>query len=208
MANTYSSLTYHFVFSTKNREPWLVQDIESRVWSYIGGIARAHDMQALQVGGIEDHIHALVIAPATIAPCQIAQYLKGGSSSWIHNEFPQLKLFGWQDGYGAFSVSRSSLPNVIRYIQNQREQHRNQTFQDEYRELLRTHGVDYRRAIRLGLVRKSLTRRRFVVGTSSRPSKAGLKSDRRYASAPSYKLTLIHQISKLRDFGYNRSAFI
>jgi REP-associated tyrosine transposase len=143
MANTYSSLNYHFVFSTKNREPWLVQDIESRIWSYIGGIARQHNMSALQIGGIEDHIHALILAPPTIAPCQIAQYLKGASSVWIHDEFPQLKGFGWQDGYGAFSVSKSNLPEVVSYIQNQREHHRTRSFQDEYRELLKLHRVDF-----------------------------------------------------------------
>jgi len=143
MANTYSSLNYHFVFSTKNCEPWLVRDIESRVWSYIGGIARAHNMKALQVGGIEDHIHALVMAPPTVAPCQIAQYLKGCSSSWIHDEFPQLRNFGWQDGYGAFSISNSRIPEVVRYIQNQREHHRTKTFQEEYREFLRSNGIEF-----------------------------------------------------------------
>jgi putative transposase len=77
MANTYTSLHYHVVFSTKNRVPCLTADIEQRVWEYIGGIARAHRMTALQVGGFDDHIHALVAAPATIAPSKIAQYLKG-----------------------------------------------------------------------------------------------------------------------------------
>jgi REP element-mobilizing transposase RayT len=143
MANTYSSLNYHLVFSTKNREPWLVQDIESRVWSYIGGVARKHNMKALQVGGIEDHIHALIMAPPTIAPCEIAQYLKGVSSAWIDDEFPQLKNFSWQDGYGAFSVSKLNIPDVIRYIQNQREHHRTKTFQEEYREFLRTNGIEF-----------------------------------------------------------------
>jgi len=80
MANTYTSLHYHFIFSTKNREPWLTPDSEQRIWAFIGGVARAHNMTALQIGGVEDHIHALVTAPATIAPSQIAQYLKGDSS--------------------------------------------------------------------------------------------------------------------------------
>lgn len=120
-----------------------MQDIESRIWSYIGGIARAHSMKALQVGGIEDHIHALIMAPPIIAPCQIAQYLKGASSAWIHDEFPQLKNFSWQDGYGAFSVSKSNIPDVIRYIQNQREHHRTKTFQEEYREFLRANGIEF-----------------------------------------------------------------
>ena len=80
MANTYTSLHYHFTFSTKNREPWIVAEIENRVWAYVGGIARHHKMIALQVGGIEDHIDALVMAPPTHSPSQIAQYLEGESS--------------------------------------------------------------------------------------------------------------------------------
>ena len=80
MANTYTSLHYHIIFSTKDREAWLTRDIEQRIWAFIGGIARAHRMTALQIGGVEDHIHALITARATIAPAQIAQYLKGDSS--------------------------------------------------------------------------------------------------------------------------------
>jgi REP element-mobilizing transposase RayT len=100
-------------------------------------------MMALQVGGIEDHIHALVTAPATLAPSQIAQFLKGDSSKWIHDEFPALRNFGWQDGYGAFTASKSNLPAIVRYIQTQREHHRNRTFQEEYREFLQQHGIQY-----------------------------------------------------------------
>jgi REP element-mobilizing transposase RayT len=136
MANTYTSLHYHVIFSTKNRERWLVPDIEQRVWEFIGGIARKHRMIALQVGGVDDHIHALVTAPPTIAPCQIAQFLKGDSSKWIHEEFSALRNFGWQDGYGAFTVSKSNIPEVIKYIQNQRAHHRQKTFQEEYLEFL------------------------------------------------------------------------
>jgi putative transposase len=143
MANTYSSLQYHFIFSTKNCEPWLVPATEHRIWQYIGGIARAHKMTALQIGGFDDHIHALVTAPPTIAPCQIAQYLKGDSSKWIHQEYSALRNFGWQDGYAAFTVSKSNVPDVIRYIQSQREHHRKKTFQEEYLEVLRLNGIDY-----------------------------------------------------------------
>ncbi len=143
MANTYTSLHYHVIFSTKNREPWVLPAIEQRVWKVIGGIARKHKMTALQVGGVEDHIHALVTAPPTIAPFQIAQFLKGGSSKWIHEEFPLLSQFSWQDGYGAFTVSKSNIPDVVSYIQNQREHHRKRTFQEEYLEFLRANGIEY-----------------------------------------------------------------
>jgi len=100
-------------------------------------------MTALQVGGVEDHIHALILAPPTLAPSQIAQFLKGDSSKWIHEEFSRMRAFEWQDGYGAFTVSRSQIPEVIEYIKNQRAHHRNKTFQEEYLELLQKHGVDY-----------------------------------------------------------------
>jgi REP element-mobilizing transposase RayT len=143
MANTYSSLFYHIVFSTKNRTTFIRPEIEARVWAYIGGVARKHKMTAIQVGGVEDHVHALVLAPTVLAPAEIAKYLKGDSSKWIHETFADLQDFGWQDGYGAFTVSKSNVPMVVSYIQNQRAHHQTQTFQDEYREFLQKHGVEY-----------------------------------------------------------------
>jgi REP element-mobilizing transposase RayT len=143
MANTYTSLFYHVVFSTKNRVPHIHPDIEQRVWAYIGGVARKHKMTALQVGGVEDHVHALVMAPPTIAPSQIAQFLKGDSSKWAREEFPQLRGFGWQDGYGAFTVSKSALEEVAQYIREQRRHHEKRTFQSEFIALLEKHGVEY-----------------------------------------------------------------
>ncbi len=143
MANTYTSLLYHLVFSTKNREPWLVPGIERRSWNYLGGVARAHKITPIQIGGVEDHIHALVMARPTIAVFEIAKFLKGDSSKWIHEEFANMSAFSWQDGYGGFSVSKSDVPDVVRYIQNQREHHRRKTFREEYLELLKAHGVQY-----------------------------------------------------------------
>jgi putative transposase len=143
MANTYSSLCYHIVFSTRNRIHDIKPEVEDRVWAYIGGVARKHNMVALQVGGIEDHIHALVIAPPVYAPSQIAQFLKGDSSKWIHEEFPAMRGFAWQDGYGAFTVSKSNIPEVIDYIRSQREHHRARSFQEEYLSFLKKHGIEY-----------------------------------------------------------------
>ena len=142
MANTYSNLFYHFVFSTKGRVDLIAPQIEDRVWAYIGGIARKHDMTALQVGGIENHAHALIMAKPIQSPSQIAQWLKGESSKWIHETFPELSAFAWQDGYGVFSVSKSNVPEVIEYIKNQREHHSRQSFEDEYTSILRLHGID------------------------------------------------------------------
>jgi putative transposase len=143
MANTYSSLCYHVIFSTKNRASYIKPEIEDRVWAYIGGVARKHNMMALQVGGIDDHLHALVIAPPVYSPSQIAQFLKGESSKWIHEEFSMLRGFAWQDGYGAFTVSKSNIPDVIDYIRNQREHHRQRSFQEEYLSFLKKHGIEY-----------------------------------------------------------------
>ena len=143
MANSYTSLHYRFAFSTKNRHLWIAPDIEERVWAYLGGILAKNKMKPLKIGGIEDHIHMLLGAPPTIAPAKIAQLVKGGSSAWIHEEFPQLTEFGWQDGYGAFTISKSAVPDVSAYIQNQREHHRARTYQEEFRALLERHGIEY-----------------------------------------------------------------
>ncbi|MEA2204870.1 MAG: REP-associated tyrosine transposase [Blastocatellia bacterium] len=161
MANSYTSLHYHVIFSTKNREPRILSKIENRLWEYIGGIARAHKMTALQIGGTEDHIHALVTAPSTIAPFQIAQYLKGDSSKWIHQEFEHMRDFGWQDGYGAFTVSKSKIPDVVSYIRNQREHHRKKTFQEAYLAFLHENGVEYTNDT-FGVNQSSPTRRQSV----------------------------------------------
>ena len=143
MANTYTSLFYHVTFSTKDRIHWIKREIENRVWEYAGGVARQHKMSALEIGGFPDHLHALIMAPPTISPSQIAQILKGDSSKWIHDSFQEMKMFSWQDGYGAFTVSKSKTPEVIQYIKNQREHHRHRTFQEEYLELLEKHGIQY-----------------------------------------------------------------
>ena len=85
----------------------------------------------------------MVMAPASLSPSQVAQYLKGDASKWIHQEFPGLKGFAWQDGYAAFTVSKSNLPEVIRYIESQREHHHQKSFQEEYLDFLKRHGIDY-----------------------------------------------------------------
>ena len=143
MANTYSSLFYHLVFSTKNRKPWIGPDIENRVWAYMGGVARTHGLTAVQIGGMEEHIHALTLAKSTHSPSEIAKWLKMETSKWIHMEFAQMRTFAWQDGFGAFSVSKSNVPSVIDYIKNQRAHHTKELFETEYERLMTLHGVEY-----------------------------------------------------------------
>src|SRR6202022_3363638 len=98
----------------------------------------------------------------TIAPAQIAQYLKGDSSKWIHEEFRSLRSFGWQDGYGGLPVRKSNTPDVIAYIQNQRKHHRKRTFQEEYLDFLIKNGIEYDERYLWGRFQSSLTRRRII----------------------------------------------
>jgi putative transposase len=141
MANTYTSLHFHLVFSTKNREPWIRPEIESQVWSYLGGICRAHGVKALHIGGVDDHVHLLVGLPPTIALSDWMKRLKGESSKWISGQFPELRTFAWQDGYAAFSVGQSQVDDTIRYISRQRQHHTKMTFAEEYRKFVERHGL-------------------------------------------------------------------
>jgi|SRR6516225_6565700 REP element-mobilizing transposase RayT len=143
MANTFSSLQYHLVFSTKHREPWLRSDVQERVWAYLGGIARQNGLKPLLVGGVEDHIHMLLAMPPTIAVSEAVKQVKGASSLWIKQNVSGCRGFGWQDGYGAFTLSKSQEFTVKDYIKMQREHHRVKTFHEEYQALLDRHEIDY-----------------------------------------------------------------
>ncbi|MGE3271861.1 MAG: IS200/IS605 family transposase [Chloroflexota bacterium] len=143
MPDSYACLLYHIVFSTKERQPWITQDIEQRVWSYLGAIADRQGMTPLQIGGLEDHVHVVVGIPPTLAISKAVQMLKGASSRWIRMTFSELDTFGWQDGYGAFTVSKSQLDVTIRYVKNQRARHEQMTFVAEYRVLLDRHSIPY-----------------------------------------------------------------
>jgi putative transposase len=143
MANTYTALRYHIVFSTKNREPWLLPAVESRIWEYIGGVAREHRMQSIITGGYRDHVHIIVSIPPSLAVAKAVQILKGSSSRWIHQTFPDMAAFAWQDGYGAFSVGLSQMNDTVNYIRNQQDHHHGKTFQEEYLAFLRKHEIEY-----------------------------------------------------------------
>ena len=143
MANTYTSLYYHVVFSTKKRKSLIETGIRERLWAFLGGIARENKMKALCVGGMDDHIHLLIMAPPTLSPSKMLQLVKGRSSKWIHDTFPQMQDFAWQDGYVVFTVTKSQIPDIIRYIQGQGEHHRVKTFQEEYLLFLQKHGIEY-----------------------------------------------------------------
>jgi putative transposase len=143
MANTFTSLHYHVIFSTKLREPWIARELEERLWTYLGGIARQNQLKPLWVGGMDDHIHILLGLPPTVTVSEALKTIKGGSSGWVKDHLPGCLGFGWQDGYAAFAVSKSHLDGVAEYIRKQREHHRLRTFQEEYRTFLDRHEIKY-----------------------------------------------------------------
>jgi putative transposase len=142
-AMSYISSYFHCVFSTKERRPLISPSLQERLWPYLGGIARQNQMQAIEIGGVMDHVHILLSLPSTLALAKALQLIKGGSSKWVHETFPEHRLFGWQVKYGAFSVSVSQLDKTMQYIQTQPEHHRKMTFQEEFLALLKKHRIAY-----------------------------------------------------------------
>src|SRR6266511_2407041 len=134
---SFVSCLMHCVFATKERHPWLNPELQERLWKYLAGIARENRMKAVAIGGVADHVHILVSVPSTLTIAKGMQLLKGNSSKWIHETFPSLRHFGWQDGYGAFSVSVSGVDETVRYIQNQAVHHRKISFRDEVETFLK-----------------------------------------------------------------------
>jgi len=143
MAHTYAKIYIHCVFSTKNHHKTITEDLRERLWSYMGGIARQNTISILTIGGIEDHMHLFLSFPPSISISEALQRIKGGSSHWVHTNFPFRRNFGWQEGFGAFSVSPCRVEATIDYIKGQKEHHRKRTFMEEYLELLREYGIEY-----------------------------------------------------------------
>ena len=137
MAQSLSKVILHIIFSIRNREPWLDRDVRPRMHAYLATIC--HDLGAdlVRVGGVADHVHIVTTLPRTVSQAQLVEQIKKASSKWIKALDARYRGFFCQRGYGAFSVSPSQ------YVEAQQEHHRTRTFQEEYRELLGTHGVDF-----------------------------------------------------------------
>ena len=141
MPGTYSQLLFHVVFSTKHRQPWITENIAERLYPYIGGIVRAEQGTLYDIGGIEDHVHMYLRWRPSGTISDLMRTVKARSSRWIHETYPQLADFAWQEGYAAFSVSKSQEPALKRYIDRQAEHHAKEDFKLELLRLLRAHGV-------------------------------------------------------------------
>lgn len=143
MPQSYTCLHYHIVFGTKLREPTITPEIRPRLWEYLGGAVRGEGGIPILVGGMADHVHLLVTLRQDRALSDLLRQIKSNSSGWLHDTFPTAATFRWQAGYGAFTVSQSQVDKVRRYIANQERHHKTRTFEEEFRELLIRHGIEF-----------------------------------------------------------------
>lgn len=143
MPQSLSKVILHIIFSTKNREPWLDSEVRSCMHAYLATICRDLGAEFVHVGGVADHVHIVPTLSRTVSQAEFIERIKKTSSKWIKGLDTRYRGFFWQRGYGAFSVSPSQLEAVLEYVDGQPEHHRTRTFQEEYRELLRRHGVDF-----------------------------------------------------------------
>ena len=143
MPHSYTSLFYHIVFSTKERYPFLNLDVRARVHDYLGGAIRSEDGTSLIVNGVADHVHILARLRQDKAIADVLRDIKANSSGWVHDCLPNLSKFAWQGGYAAFTVSKSQLGFVQRYIANQEAHHQKISFQEELIALLKAHEIEF-----------------------------------------------------------------
>jgi putative transposase len=143
MPQSLSAVFIHLVFSTKHRYPFLHDpDVRKELHGFLGATSKNLDCPPIIVGGVADHVHLLARFGRTITQAEWVKELKRVSNLWLRHDVG-LSKFQWQGGYADFSVSRSNLIEVKRYIENQEEHHRKMTFQDEVRALLRKHEMDW-----------------------------------------------------------------
>jgi REP element-mobilizing transposase RayT len=143
MSHAYSRLHYHIVFSTKERKTFIKPDLKDRLHAYMVGIVNNLDGIVEEIGGVNDHVHLLAFCPPKLAVADFIGKIKANSSGWVHKTWPERAAFGWQRGYGAFSVSESNVEVVKAYIARQEEHYRRMTFQEEFRLLLIKHGIQF-----------------------------------------------------------------
>jgi len=144
MPQSLAQIYLHIVFSTKNRTPYLRDPaLRDETHAYLGGVCRNHDCPSLIIGGVEDHVHILCRFARTITVADFLRELKRDSSKWLKTKSASLADFHWQNGFGAFSISPGHVELLRKYIADQEEHHRKETFEDEFRRLLCKYGIEY-----------------------------------------------------------------
>ena len=143
MANTYTQIHIHAIFSVQNRMSLIHKQWQDELYKYISGIIDKNGHKVMQIGGMPDHVHVLLGMRPAQSLSDLMQAIKGGSSFWINQKQLVMGKFEWQDGYGAFSYGKSQINDVIKYIQQQEVHHKKRTFADEYLELLKLFEVKF-----------------------------------------------------------------
>jgi putative transposase len=143
MPQSLSKLYVHAIFHIKNKECWIRPEDENELYSYIGGIIKLSKSIPIMINGTENHIHVLCIMSKNISLADLMEDVKRNSSRWIKTKGIHYKDFAWQGGYSGYSVSQSKVETVKKYIENQKNHHKQQTFEEEYTEFLKEYNVDY-----------------------------------------------------------------
>ena len=143
MAGKYLSLNVHMIWSTKQRRRFIDLEWRSRLHAYLGSIAQAKNARLIEAQSQMEYIHLYSSLPSTISVAELINAFKSNSTRWIHQNFPHRRFFAWQEGYAAFSVSKSAEKAVIEYIRNQDEHHRRTDFKEELIEFLEKHQIEY-----------------------------------------------------------------
>jgi REP element-mobilizing transposase RayT len=143
MPQSLANIYVHLIFSTKERFPFLSPEVRPDLHSYMSTVLANLNSPAVLINSVEDHVHILFNMGRTVTLAQVVEDVKKSSSKWIKTQGLSFSKFAWQAGYGGFSVSESNTPKVANYIQNQEEHHRVKSFQEEYREFLTKHKIQY-----------------------------------------------------------------
>jgi putative transposase len=143
MPQSLANIYVHLIFSTKERFPFLSPEVRPDLHSYMSTVLANLNSPAVLINSVEDHVHILFNMGRTVTLAQVVEDVKKSSSKWIKTQGLSFSKFAWQAGYGGFSVSESNTPKVANYIQNQEEHHRVKTFQEEYREFLTKHKIQF-----------------------------------------------------------------
>ena len=141
MPDSFVANRVHVIFSTKNRQNLIPEEMQQRLWQFMAGIARQNGMQPIEIGGFNNHAHVFIGLPQIMALAKGVQLIKAGSSKWCNRNLKGPR-FEWQAGYSAFSVSASQVAATVTYIRNQREHHRRKDFAAEWRDFLLKNGFD------------------------------------------------------------------
>jgi len=143
MADTYTQLSIQVIFAVRNRESLIRPEFRDELYMYLSGIMAKKGQKLLAINGTTNHIHLFFGMAPTLCLSDLVRDLKSDSTLFINNKFPSKFKFSWQEGYGAFSYSRSQRDTVIRYVNNQMEHHRKHSFREEFLAFLKSFDIEH-----------------------------------------------------------------